>query len=54
MIDLLTLVLTHGLIALALWRLLTRDELDTEDAVAPRRPWVKDAGKQAGEGASDA
>lgn len=31
MIDLFTLALTHGLIALALWRLLFRDDLDFDD-----------------------
>jgi hypothetical protein len=31
LIDLFTLALTHGLIALALWRLLFRPELDVED-----------------------
>ena len=41
MIDLFTLALTHGLIVLALWRLLQRDELDSEDAAA-RKPWLKD------------
>jgi len=42
LIDLFTLALTHGLIALALWRLLSRDELDVEDASAQaRRPWLK-------------
>ena len=42
MIDLFTLALTHGLIVLALWRLLFRPELDVEDAAeAPHRPWVK-------------
>jgi hypothetical protein len=48
LIDLLTLALTHGLIALALWRTLFRPELDAEDAAAnaPRRPW----GKQGHEG----
>ena len=45
MIDLLTLALTHGLIVLALWRLLFRGELDVEDAPqGPRRPWLKDDG----------
>ena len=43
MIDLFTLALTHGLIALALWRLLFRADLDTDEAVAPRRPWRKEA-----------
>ena len=45
MIDLFTLALTHGLIVLALWRLLFRPELDVEDAPeGPRRPWLKDDG----------
>jgi len=44
LIDLFTLVLTHALILLALWRLLFRDELDVEDAPSrERRPWVKSA-----------
>ena len=43
MIDLFTLALTHGLIVLALWRLLFRPELDVEDAPhGPRKPWIKD------------
>lgn len=47
MIDYLTLALTHGLIALALWRLSFRAELDDEatgegQALAARkRPWVR-------------
>ena len=32
MIDLFTLALTHGLIALALWRMLFRADLDAEEA----------------------
>jgi len=43
LIDIFTLALTHGLMALALWRLLFRPELDVEDASAPRRPWRKTA-----------
>lgn len=44
MIDLFTLALTHGLIVLALWRLLFRPELDVEDTIeGPPRPWVKNA-----------
>ena len=41
MIDLATLALTHGLILLALVRMLWRDDLDSEE-VAPRRrkPWL--------------
>jgi len=51
LIDLLTLALTHGLILLALWRLLFRPELDVEDSAAgPRQPWRKDrAGEEAGD-----
>ena len=55
MIDLFTLALTHGLIVLALWRLLFRPELDNEDAPAgPRKPWLKEAPGTAEEGADDA
>jgi hypothetical protein len=43
MIDYLTLALTHGLIALALWRLLSRAELDSDAPAAPRRrPWKRE------------
>jgi hypothetical protein len=44
LIDLLTLALTHSLIALALWRMLFRPDLDADEgeARAPRRPWRKD------------
>ena len=43
MIDYLTIVLTHGLMAVALWRLLWRDDLDREGSAGPAqwRPWVK-------------
>jgi hypothetical protein len=55
LIDLFTLALTHSLIALALWRLLFRPELDVENAPpAARRPWVKDAPTAAEEGPGDA
>ena len=55
MIDLFTLALTHGLIVLALWRLMFRPELDAEDAPAgPRKPWLKDAPVKAGEEPGDA
>ena len=54
MIDLLTLALTHGLIALALWRMLFRPELDAEDATAPRRPWSKQGQSGTEESQSDA
>ncbi|MGC1269142.1 MAG: hypothetical protein WA842_00940 [Croceibacterium sp.] len=41
MIDTLTLALTHGLMALALWRLLFRPDLDEDGAERPvkRQPW---------------
>jgi hypothetical protein len=38
LIDYFTLALTHGLMALALWRLLFRDELDSEPAAKEPRP----------------
>jgi hypothetical protein len=55
LIDLFTLALTHGLIVLALWRVMFRDELDVEDAPAgPRKPWLKDRPPTAGEAPGDA
>lgn len=44
MVDILTLALTHGLMALALWRLLSREDLgrDPEDTLTPRRPWLRE------------
>jgi hypothetical protein len=46
LIDYFTLALTSGLITLALWRLLWRDDLDYDPGTAPvrRRPWVKGEG----------
>lgn len=38
MIDYFALALTHGLIALALWRMLRRDELDAEPASGDSEP----------------
>ena len=55
MIDLFTLALTHGLIVLALWRLLFRPELDAEEA--PRglqKPWLKHDPVSTGEESADA
>ena len=43
MVDLFTLALTHGLMAIALWRLLFRPELDEEQPAEPARPWRKPA-----------
>ncbi len=54
MIDLLTLALTHGLIVLALWRLMFRPELDVEDASEVRRPWLKEKPPAIEQGSSDA
>ena len=51
MVDVFTLALTHGLMAIALWRLLFRAELDREDAAEPARPWRKPAaGADKGDG----
>jgi hypothetical protein len=43
-VDIATLALTHGLMAIALWRLLWRDDLDCDpgDAVRRPRPWLRD------------
>lgn len=42
MIDYFTLALTHGLMALALWRLLARADLDSDNPdLKPRRPWAR-------------
>ena len=59
MVDYFTLALTHGLMAIALWRLLARPELDVEEAAEPRRPWSRRAaetrdGQDQGEGSSGA
>ena len=54
MVDLFTLALTHGLMAIALWRLLFRPDLDQEDAAAPARPWRKPAAEPAEKAAGDA
>jgi len=35
MVDGLSILLTHALIAFALWRLLSRDDLDRENAADP-------------------
>ena len=42
MIDYFTLALTHGLMALALWRMLFREDLDSEPGTREhRQPWRK-------------
>ena len=47
MIDLFTLALTHDLIALALWRMLFRADLDFEQGEPARRTWRKDVPPEA-------
>lgn len=40
LINYFTIALTHGLLALAILRLLQRDDLDTDEAPArPKKPW---------------
>ena len=52
MIDILTLALTHGLMAIALWRLLSRDDLGQDDGEpAQQRPWLRDVRSGMDEGA---
>lgn len=43
MIDYFSIALTHGLIMVAAWRLLMREDLDVDntDAPKPERPWLK-------------
>jgi hypothetical protein len=38
MVDIFAIALSHGLIAIAVWRLLFRPELDREDAPPPGPP----------------
>jgi hypothetical protein len=41
MIDNFSLVLTHGLLLLAAWRLCNAPNLDREDGQAPKRGWSR-------------
>jgi len=52
LIDYFTLALTHGLLAIALWRILWRDDLDRDRGTGPvvRRPWVRDEAGEAEKG----
>jgi hypothetical protein len=52
LVNYITLLLTHGLIAVALWRLLFRPDLDADGAEPrpPRRPWRKGAAPEGGPG----
>ena len=43
MVDYFAIALTHGLMALAVWRLMARDDLDSDAAAGasrPARPWL--------------
>jgi len=53
MVDYLTLALTHGLMALALWRMQSRRDLDHDGAqpAKPRQPWRRAAPRRSGDGA---
>ena len=59
MIDFFAIALTHGLIALAAWRLMARDDLDDDTieagTVAPsERPWLKNRAASAEQEQRDA
>ena len=56
MIDLFTLALTHGLMALALWRMLFRPDLDLDEGEArpAARAWHKPPPAPADEAGADA
>ncbi|WP_199698811.1 hypothetical protein [Aurantiacibacter zhengii] len=45
MIDYFSIALTHGLILLACWRLLFRDDLDRQGGASrpAEKPWLKQA-----------
>ena len=51
MIDIFSILLTHGLILLVGWRLLFRDDLDSDDPHGERapRPWLDQTAKAAPE-----
>ncbi|MEY4270564.1 MAG: hypothetical protein RLZZ58_1780 [Pseudomonadota bacterium] len=51
MVDNFSILLTHGLMAIALWRLLHNDALDHE--VSPRSVWHKDQLDKAAEAADN-
>lgn len=46
MIDTFSIMLSHGLLLLAFWRLLTRDELDEEKAADRAAPQPDEAARQ--------
>ena len=55
MIDYFAIGLTHGLLALAIWRLLQRDDLDTDNPrKPPKRKWQRAEAMDAAEPANPA
>jgi hypothetical protein len=56
LIDYFAIGLTHALLALAIWRLLQRADLDSDgDAAAkPAKPWLKGRKQAPGEAEADA
>ena len=51
MIDYFAIGLTHGLLALAAWRLLLRADLDSDgDDATRRKPWLKEPKAEEGPG----
>ena len=56
MIDYFAIGLTHGLLALAAWRLLLREDLDREgdDLAKPLKPWLKRPGAAERQASGDA
>lgn len=53
LIDIFSILLTHGLILLVCWRLMWRDDLDADEAdqEPSRRPWLRD--ERQGTGTAD-
>jgi hypothetical protein len=54
MIDSFSLALTHGLLLLVAWRLLSRPDLDDDGAAAPDAAVSKKRGWTSGKGRPDA
>ena len=54
MVDVFTILFSHAIILVAMWRLLLRDDLDHDDpaSLEEQRPWLK--GRERAGGASDA
>jgi hypothetical protein len=56
LIDYFAIGLTHGLLALAVWRLLQRADLDSDGTAAPKstKPWLKGRKRAQDQAKSDA